>query len=321
MTIVTGAAGFIGSVLVKHLNAIGREDLVLVDDFDRLDRAQHLDGADFRKKVERVHLEAYLRDAGADVRAVFHLGALTDTTEIDEALFLEHNLLPSQLLWDFCSERQLPFIYASSASTYGGGELGYREAPELLTKLVPLNAYGRSKHDFDVWASGRDYHPPFWAGLKFFNVYGPHEEHKDRMASVVLQAFQQICISGRVKLFRSHRPGIADGEQSRDFVYVDDVCEVLTWLLAHRPASGLYNLGTGRARTFKDLAVAVFAALSREPAIEYIDTPLDIRDAYQYFTEADITKLRAAGYDRAFTTLEDGVYEYVHDYLLAKMSC
>ncbi len=305
---------------MRHLNDAGRDDLILVDDFGRADREHHLEGRGFRQNVERVELADYLAAAPEGITAVLHLGAHTDTAEHDEALFTEHNLLPSQLLWEFCSREQIPLIYASSASTYGDGVLGYND-DAVLTRLRPLNAYGRSKHEFDLWVARQSAAPPFWAGLKFFNVYGPHEEHKHRMASVVLQAFQQIQRGGTLRLFKSHKAGIGDGQQARDFVYVDDVCEVIIWLLEHRPASGIYNLGTGTARTFEDLGLAVFAALGKPPRIEFVPTPEDIRAAYQYFTEAEMSKLRAAGYRRPFTTLEEGVAAYVNDYLLAKVPC
>ena len=219
-------------------------------------------------------------------------------------------------MWNRCSDYQIPLIYASSAATYGLGEFGYNDDHEVVNKLVPLNPYGESKNDFDIWALSSKKQPPIWAGLKFFNVYGPNEYHKGRMASVMLHAFGQIKETGKVKLFKSHNPKFKDGEQLRDFVYVKDVVDVILFMMKEKPTSGLYNLGTGKARSFVDLARATFAALELEPNIEFIDTPEDIRDKYQYFTEANMDKLRSVGYEKEFTSLEIGVDDYVKNYLM-----
>ena len=321
MIIVTGAAGFIGSVFVGYLNAAGYGDLALVDDFDTPDRRRHLRGKRYTEEVQREGLEDYLREARGRVTAVFHLGANTDTAERDRKLLADLNLRPSQRLWRFCTEEAIPLIYASSASTYGDGALGYDDRHDVVDDLAPLNPYAQSKQDFDHWALRQNRRPPFWAGLKFFNVYGPNEGHKGRMASVVYHAFHQISTTGRMRLFRSHRDDVADGDQARDFVYVRDVCEVMLWLYRERPASGLYNVGSGEARTFTDLARAVFDALGQPVAIDFVDTPEQIRDAYQYYTRADIGKLRAAGYDAPTTRLEDGVREYVTQFLARGVAC
>jgi ADP-L-glycero-D-manno-heptose 6-epimerase len=209
-------------------------------------------------------------------------------------------------------------VYASSAATYGDGELGYKDDHDLPYKLKPLNLYGRSKNEFDKWVLKEKKQPPFWAGLKFFNVYGPNEYHKERMASVIFHSFNQIKLSGKVKLFKSHKPEFKDGEQLRDFVYVKDVVDICYWLMNEKPTSGLYNLGTGKARTFKDLVTAIFKSLDKEPVIEFIDTPIDIRDKYQYFTEADMNKLRNEGYKEDFYSLEEGVETYVKNFLIEK---
>ncbi len=225
------------------------------------------------------------------------------------------NLDYTKQIWLRCTEKKIPLIYASSAATYGLGEYGYEDNHDVVYKLKPLNPYGISKNEFDKWALKEDNTPPFWAGLKFFNVYGPNEYHKGRMASVILHAFKQVSDTGKVKLFRSHNPDFKDGEQLRDFIYVMDVVEVILFLMNKKPDSGLYNLGTGKARAFKDLAVSTFRAMNLDPVIEFIDTPEDIRDKYQYFTEADMRKLRNTGYEKDFTSLEEGVEDYVKNYL------
>ena len=319
--VVTGAAGFIGSVLVGELNARGRDDLILADRRSHLAERRHLRAARYAALVERTGLVDYLERLPRPPELVYHLGAHTDTSEADAGIFREYNLDSSKSIWRYCARYGVPLVYASSAATYGAGDAGYRDDESQLTSLTPLNAYGRSKHAFDLWATAQAEAPPFWAGLKFFNVYGPNEEHKGRMASVALHAFRQIRASGQARLFRSHRAGCRDGEQRRDFVYVADVCDVITWLAGARPTSGLYNVGTGQARSFLDLADAVFAALDRPRRIEWIDTPDELRATYQYFTQADISKLRAAGYDRAFATLDAGVRHYVTHHLGAAVAC
>ena len=315
LIVVTGAAGFIGSFLAGYLNEQGFGNLVLVDDFRRTDKLPNYERKQFREFVERDFFFDWLKGNKIPVAAVFHLGARTDTTEFDYAVHQHLNVEYSQSIWKYCTEYQVPLVYASSAATYGGGEKGYKDDDQLAYALQPLNPYGVSKNEFDKWAVSQQLHPPFWAGLKFFNVYGPNEYHKGRMASVIFHSFHQIRSAGFVKLFRSHRSGFRDGEQLRDFVYVKDVVRVCLWLALQQPLSGLYNLGTGTARSFRDLAKATFAALDLPDKIEYIDMPEDIREKYQYFTEADMQKLRQAGYGEAFHGLEEGIDDYVRNYL------
>lgn len=314
--VVTGAAGFIGSCLVQHLNASGYHRLILVDDFSVAEKSENLAGKRYEEKVHRDAVESWWTDSAAKIDFVFHLGARTDTTTRDLEVLNKLNLEYSRFIWERCSKLQIPLIYASSAATYGDGQSGYRDDHRLPEQLQPLNPYGVSKNEFDKWALKQTMRPPFWSGLKFFNVFGPNEYHKGRMASVVFHAFRQIMDTGRVRLFRSHHPDYRDGGQLRDFIYVMDVVKVLIWLAERQPDSGLYNLGTGRARTFSDLAKAVFASLDREPEIEFIDTPEDIRATYQYFTEADMRKLQQAGYDTgSFHRLETAVDDYVRTFL------
>jgi ADP-L-glycero-D-manno-heptose 6-epimerase len=319
MIIVTGAAGFIGSALVGELLRQGWQDIVAVDDFSRADKEPNLAGKTLSAKVDRKDFFTWLDANEKLVQFIFHLGARTDTTEFNTAIFDELNLHYSQRMWEACVKYGIPLVYASSAATYGDGELGYSDQDDTLSyQLKPLNPYGDSKNDFDKWALVQAEKPYFWAGLKFFNVYGPNEYHKGRMASVVFHAFNQITATGGMKLFRSHRPDYKDGEQLRDFVYVKDVCNVCLFLMEHRTHSGLYNLGSGRARTFLDLVRATFAAMGKEEHISFVDTPADIRDKYQYFTEADMRKLQGIGYTTPFTALEDGVRDYVGNYLSGK---
>ncbi|HYF29897.1 MAG TPA: ADP-glyceromanno-heptose 6-epimerase [Chitinophagaceae bacterium] len=313
--VVTGAAGFIGSCLVGYLNQHGFENLVLVDEFSRMDKVPNLDHKRFRLKVERDGFFEWLFREKPSIDFVFHIGARTDTTEFDYAIHQKLNVEYSQKLWNYCAVHGIPLVYASSAATYGAGEQGYADDHDLCHRLKPLNAYGVSKNEFDKWVLHQVYHPPFWAGLKFFNVYGPNEYHKGRMASVIWHSFNQVKKSGEVKLFKSHRPDFEDGKQLRDFVYVKDVLSVCYWLMQHRPASGIYNLGTGTARTFDDLVKATFAGMDRPANIVYIDMPEDIRDKYQYFTEAKMDKLRNAGYTLPFYSLEEGIDDYVRNYL------
>lgn len=316
MIVVTGAAGFIGSVLVGRLNQEGMEDIVLVDDFSSPEKAENIDHKKVSERVHRDHFEQWLGEHGAKVDFIFHIGARTDTTEFDKAIFDRLNVAYTQMIWKFCAEHNVPLVYASSAATYGLGEHGYDDNHDVIPKLKPLNPYGDSKNDFDIWALQQDKKPPFWAGLKFFNVYGPNEFHKGRMASVIFHAFKQISQNGSMKLFRSHNPDYTDGGQLRDFVYVKDVVEVCLFLMNERPESGIYNLGSGKARTFLDLATNTFHAMGKTPDIGFIDTPADIRDKYQYFTEANMQKLIDAGYSKGFHSLEAGVEDYVKHYLI-----
>lgn len=321
MIVVTGAAGFISSCLVSALNRAGHNDIVVVDDFSRADKNSNLDHKKIQDRVERKNFFEWAETRATQIKFIFHLGARTDTTEFNKAIFDELNVKYSQDMWHFCTKHQIPLVYASSAATYGLGEFGYEDSHDIVSKLKPLNPYGDSKNEFDKWClrqaqtQGQNNTPPFWAGLKFFNVYGPNEYHKGRMASVIFHAFNQISESGSMKLFRSHRPDYSDGGQLRDFVYVKDVINVCLFMMDHKPESGLYNLGTGKARAFKDLATATFSALNKEVKINFIDTPEDIRDKYQYFTEADMSKLIRNGYQTPFHTLEEGVKDYVQNYL------
>ena len=318
MIVVTGAAGFIGSVLAVKLLEADYRHVVLVDDFSVEAKRPNHALLPVTERVDRADFPTWLRANESQVQFIFHLGARTDTTEQDEALLNALNLAYSQEVWRLCVEFGLPLVYASSAATYGDGALGYSDSHDVVPDLRPLNPYGRSKNDFDAWALAQDRKPYFWAGFKFFNVYGPNEFHKGRMASVVLHTFRQVQATGSMKLFRSHRPDFADGHQTRDFVHVEDVCDVLLHFMHHRiPAhSGLYNLGSGKGRTFLDLATATFRAMGKAPDISFVDTPEDIRDTYQYFTEADLSKLRANGCSTAFRSLEDGIEDYVKNHLI-----
>lgn len=316
MIVVTGAAGFIASALVARLNAANFNEIVVVDNFTNERKLLNLSGKHLTEYVDREEFFPWLEAHHADVEFIFHLGARTDTTETNRDLLNILNLEYSKQMWQACCQYQLPLVYASSAATYGSGTLGYSDDDVLLPLLRPLNPYGESKNDFDNWAVQQPEKPFFWAGLKFFNVYGPNEYHKGRMASVILHAFRQIQETGSMTLFRSHNPDFADGEQQRDFVYVKDVVDVCMFLMQTRRASGIYNLGTGEARTFLDLTLSTFAALDRTADIHFRDTPEDIRDTYQYFTQADMSKLRGIGYERPFTRLEDGINDYVRNYLV-----
>ena len=313
--IITGAAGFIGSCMVSYLNRQGFEKLILVDEFDDEEKELNLLHKKYIVRVEREDFFGWVQREKPAVDFIFHLGARTDTTEFDYSVHQRLNVEYSQKMWNYCAMHNIPLVYASSAATYGEGELGYDDSHDIIEQLQPLNPYGISKNEFDKWVLHQDCHPPFWAGLKFFNVYGPNEYHKARMASVIFHSYNQIKKNGTVKLFRSHKEGYEDGEQLRDFIYVKDVIAVCYWLMEHQPASAIYNLGTGQARSFNDLVKSTFAGLDMQPSIEYIDMPADIRDKYQYFTEANMDKLRKAGYKDEFYSLEKGVGDYVRNYL------
>ncbi len=311
MIIVTGAAGFIGSYLINRLNQDNFNAIIAVDKFDNEEKNKNLVGLKIKEKIDRDHFLAWLDTNNETVEFIFHIGARTDTTEFDAALLNKLNTQYTKDIWIRCCKYQIPLVFASSAATYGLGENGYDDDEAKISQLRPLNPYGQSKQDFDVWALAQNEKPFFWAGLKFFNVYGPNEYHKGRMASVIWHAYNQITKTGKMKLFKSHNPEYKDGEQMRDFVYVKDVAEVCMFLMNHRKNSGIYNLGSGRARTFLDLTKAVFKALDKPEVIEFVDTPADIRDKYQYFTEAKMEKLKGIGFNREFYLLEEGINEYI----------
>jgi len=317
MMVVTGAVGFIGSCMIKALNEAGFNYIVAVDDFSNAEKNKNLEGKTIQEKVDRKDFFNWLDKNHQHTEFIIHLGARTDTTEFDKAIFDELNLNYSKEVWKRCISYQIPLVYASSAATYGNGEFGYNDDESLIPQLKPLNPYGDSKNDFDIWALQQKEKPFFWAGLKFFNIYGPNEYHKGRMASVIQHAFFQIQKTGKMKLFRSHNPNYKDGEQMRDFVYVKDLCDVILFLIEHRKNSGIYNLGSGKARTFLDLVKNTFKAMGKKEDIDFVDTPIDIRDKYQYFTEANMNKLKSIGYSKPFTSLEDGVEDYVKNYLMA----
>ena len=316
MIVVTGSAGFIGSCMVAKLNQEGFNDVVLVDDFSNSAKNKNFEGKKYSQKVDRNEFVDWIRANHHFIQMIIHLGARTDTTEFDMNILNKLNTEYSKDVFNACVEFGISLIYASSAATYGLGEFGYNDDHEVSYKLKPLNPYGESKNEFDKWVLQQPRQPYFWAGLKFFNVYGPNEFHKGRMASVVFHAHSQIKATGKMKLFRSHNPDYKDGGQLRDFIYVKDVIDVIYFLMHHRKDSGIYNLGTGKARAFLDLARNTFKAMGVKENIEFIDTPIDIRDKYQYFTEANMAKLRSIGYSKPFTSLEDGVGDYVKNYLM-----
>lgn len=315
MIIVSGAAGFIGSCLIAHLNHAGYHDIIAVDEFNNIDKNKNLANKKYLDQVERFSLFSWLEANHSKVTFIFHIGARTDTTEFNYEIFEKLNINYSKYVWNLATQYQIPMVYASSAATYGLGEHGYQDNESKIHLLKPLNPYGESKNEFDKWVLAQTTTPPFWYGLKFFNVYGPNEYHKGRMASVIFHAFHQITKTGGMKLFRSHNPDFKDGEQLRDFVYVKDLVSVCEFLMKQTPTSGIYNLGSGKARTFLDLVKNTFKAMELPENISFIDTPADIRDKYQYFTEANMEKLKKAGYPKSFTSLEEGVADYVKHYL------
>jgi ADP-L-glycero-D-manno-heptose 6-epimerase len=316
MIVVTGAAGFIGSALIRKLNDENYKDIVLVDDFSREDKLRNYKHKIYSALVNRNDFFDWIEENHRFIQFIFHLGARTDTTEFDRSVFDRLNLSYSKYVWAACIKYGIPMVYASSAATYGLGEMGYNDDHGIIPGLQPLNPYGESKNEFDKWVLTQTAKPYFWAGLKFFNVYGPNEYHKGRMASVIWHSFNQIKETGKMKLFRSHNADYKDGEQMRDFIYVKDATEVMHFFLINRENSGIYNLGTGKARTFLDLTKSVFKNMNIPEKIEFIDTPKDIRDKYQYFTQANMDKLYSVGYERPFFTLEEGVTDYVKNYLL-----
>ena len=322
--VLTGVAGFIGSCMLGSLNANGYQNIIIVDEFEREDKKENWKNKTFKAVIDRKEFIEWLNNEDIiKIDAIIHLGAKTDTTEFNYTIHEELNVRYSQQLWDYCTKQNIPFIYASSAATYGAGENGYDDDESKLDLLKPLNPYGVSKNEFDKWALVQNSQPKYWTGLKFFNVYGPNEYHKGRMASVIWHSFNQIKKDGQVKLFKSHRPDFEDGKQLRDFIYVKDLISVINWLLEKMLANewkeelnGIYNLGTGEARSFYDLVSSTFAGMNLETNIEYIDMPIDIRDKYQYYTQANMNKLINAGYTKPFYSLEEGVVDYVKNYLV-----
>ncbi len=315
MIIITGTAGFIGSNLVSELFKRGYDDIICVDLPGKNESSEYLKNRDLQF-VPHSDLNEFIQANHHFVETVIHLGACSDTTETDEDFIREINIEFSKQLWHVCTQHGIPYIYASSAATYGDGKNGYNDSHDIVNQLHPLNLYGWSKNEFDKWTLKQTITPSFWAGLKFFNVYGPNEDHKNGQASVIKHAFAQIQENGEVALFRSHRNDIRDGEQSRDFIYVKDVCDVIIFFMEERRQSGIFNVGTGKSRSFKDLAISTFRAMNAEPHIKFVDTPLKIRGKYQYYTKANISKLRNIGYTKPFTELEAGVREYVTNYLV-----
>jgi len=316
MIIITGAAGFIGSNFVGKLNNEGIKDIVIVDDFSSSLKNKNIENKTYLNKIDRNYFFNWLDKNWQQVDFIIHIGARTDTTESDKRIFDKLNLEYSKMTWNYCVQYDIPLIYASSAATYGLGEHGFDDAHEIVEKLKPLNLYGESKNEFDKWVLKQKTTPPYWTGLKFFNVYGPNEYHKGRMASVVFHAYNQILKTGKIKLFRSHNTDYKDGEQKRDFIYIKDIIDVLYFLMKNKRSPGIYNIGTGTARTFLDLAESIFEVTGKERDIEFIDTPADIRDKYQYFTEAKMSKLKSTGYLKEFTPIESGIKEYINDYLV-----
>lgn len=319
MIILTGVSGFIGSCLLTELNKNGYDrEVVVVDDFYKLYKDKNTDNKNVREWMHRDIFLDWFEKTSQKIDFVLHMGARTDTTLKDKSIFDYLNVEYSQRIWKVCARREIPLIYASSAATYGDGSNGFSDNHALVNQLIPMNPYGDSKQQFDLWALAQEEKPPFWIGCKFFNVYGPNEYHKGRMASVIFHTFNKIKNSGSMQLFKSHRSDIADGHQSRDFIYVRDIMDMILFMMHNRDKveSGLYNFGTGKARTFLDLARTTFKAMNIPENITYIDTPKDIRDTYQYFTEADMTKMSKAGYKKPFWSLEDGVNDYVKNYLI-----
>lgn len=310
--VVTGASGFIGSCLVEFLNQKGLTDLILVDDFSYKRKIKNLENIGFMAKIDR---DLFIHDIHRySIDFIFHLGARTDTTEFDSSIFDRLNLNYSKTLWSFACEKKIPFLYASSAATYGNGEFGFDD-DKAINQLSPLNPYGQSKQDFDLWVNQQNITPPFWVGLKFFNVFGPNEYHKGRMASIVFHAFNQINKNGSLNLFKSHNSNYKNGGQMRDFIYIKDLLNLMWFWYENQKNSGIYNAGSGEARTFNDLALIIFSALGLKPNISYIPTPEDIRDKYQYFTKASMKKTMDAGYQTPFHSLEKAINDYVNQYL------
>jgi len=317
MIVVTGAAGFIGSYVVGKLNREGFKDIVLVDKYDDPLKFQNYQTKEYTEMIDRDQFFDWLDGNEKFVQMIIHMGARTDTVGQEPEIYQQLNLEYSQKIWKACIQYGLPLVYASSASTYGDGQFGFSDDHSIIPELRPLNLYAQSKHDFDRWALEQTEQPYFWAGLKFFNVFGPNEYHKNRMASVIFQAYNTILETDKMNLFRSHHPDFKDGEQARDFIYVEDVAKVILFFMNHRKDSGIYNVGTGVARTYLSLTKAVFNSMKVAENVGYMDTPEDLQGKYQYFTCANIQKLRSIGYSEPFYSLEDGIDDYVINYLIS----
>ncbi len=316
MIIVTGALGFIGSALIGELLRMGYGQIVAVDDFSKTDKLQNLADKNLLERIPRNGFIPWLHQHAKDVQCIFHIGARTKTNEFDLNVLQELNVQYTKDIWNICTQASIPLIYASSAATYGNGEHGFDDDPAGIPKLKPMNPYGNSKQEIDVWVQKQTKTPPFWAGFKFFNVFGANEYHKDRMASVVFHAFNQIKENGSMRLFKSYRDDYADGEQRRDFVYIKDVLSVLLYFMENRKNSGIYNLGSGSSHTFLSLAEGVFSAMGIAPKISFIDMPEDIRDTYQYYTQASMERIKNAGYTQTFWDFDKAIADYVQQYLI-----
>lgn len=316
MLIVTGALGFIGSALIGELLRNGYGQIVAVDDFNKTEKLPNLEDKNILHRISRTEFLEWVPKHARDIQFIFHIGARTKTNEFDLQVLQDLNVNYTKELWRMCTQYSIPFIYASSAATYGNGDNGFDDDPQKRTSLQPMNPYGNSKQEVDLWISEQTQTPPFWAGFKFFNVFGANEYHKDRMASVVFHAFHQIKESGRMRLFKSDRSDYENGAQRRDFVYIKDVLQVLMHFMENRKNSGIYNLGSGHSHTFLQLAQGVFKALNAPEAIDFIEMPEDIRDNYQYYTQASMQRIKEAGYTHDFWNFEEAITDYVQHYLI-----
>ena len=316
MIIVTGALGFIGSALIGELLRNGYGQIVAVDDFNKTEKLPNLEDKNILHRISRTEFLEWVPKHARDIQFIFHIGARTKTNEFDLQVLQDLNVNYTKELWRMCTQYSIPFIYASSAATYGNGDNGFDDDPQKRTSLQPMNPYGNSKQEVDLWISEQTHTPPFWAGFKFFNVFGANEYHKDRMASVVFHAFHQIKESGRMRLFKSYRSDYENGAQRRDFVYIKDVLQVLMHFMENRKNSGIYNLGSGHSHTFLQLAQGVFKALNAPEAIDFIEMPEDIRDNYQYYTQASMQRIKEAGYTHDFWNFEEAITDYVQHYLI-----
>ncbi len=315
MILLTGGAGFIGTNVMKYLNEEGLQDILLVDNIGHSDKWENTLDCRFMAYSHKDEFFSEIEKYQSKLRAVIHLGACSSTTEKDFDYLIRNNLSYSQKLWTISAECQIPFVYASSAATYGDGSVGFSDCHSSLSHLKPLNRYGLSKHLFDIWALEQKKAPPVWVGFKYFNVYGPYEFHKGRMASMVLHGYRQILSTGKIELFASDKENCQDGDQIRDFIYSRDVARMTVFPLQHKVESGIYNIGTGTGRTFNELSLSLFEAMGRSPCIDYIPMPNDLRSKYQYYTEANTKKISESAFASAFSEvkpIEEGVKEYVH---------